>query len=253
MTTVKQAIAATLAALLTLTALASVRPGVTLAEGNAQDTVVDEEPVPSTTVADAPAEAVGSATVDESTDSDATADTPSDDSTQARTSPPPPRSRRDPRWIDFRKCRAGFWTCAIAAMHQKNGKYMWRDGRVFVTWDGRQVRGHRGHTWTTYRRQARQLVAYFKAIERAQAEQRRRDTLVRRWSGVARCESGGRWNIATGNGYYGGLQFSLSTWRAVGGTGYPHHQPAWKQAEVADRLRVSSGLHHWPRCGRLYG
>ena len=36
------------------------------------------------------------------------------------------------------------------------------------------------------------------------------------WDAVAKCESGGNWSINTGNGYYGGLQFSLSSWRAVG-------------------------------------
>src|SRR3712207_4131601 len=40
------------------------------------------------------------------------------------------------------------------------------------------------------------------------------------WSGVADCESGGDWSINTGNGYYGGLQFSQSTWEAYGGTAY---------------------------------
>ena len=42
------------------------------------------------------------------------------------------------------------------------------------------------------------------------------------WDRVAQCESGGNWSINTGNGYYGGLQFSLSTWRAFGGSGMPH-------------------------------
>ena len=37
------------------------------------------------------------------------------------------------------------------------------------------------------------------------------------WDAVAACESGGNWSIATGNGYYGGLQFSVGTWRANGG------------------------------------
>jgi hypothetical protein len=90
-----------------------------------------------------------------------------------------------------------------------------------------------------------QIRAYLLAVQRGQ--------LVQRWSGVAQCESGGNWAINTGNGYYGGLQFSLSTWRGMGGPGMPHQQPAWVQAEVADRLRVSSGLHHWPNCGRYYG
>ncbi|CAM5317424.1 hypothetical protein SFUMM280S_10801 [Streptomyces fumanus] len=40
------------------------------------------------------------------------------------------------------------------------------------------------------------------------------------WDAVAQCESGGNWSINTGNGYYGGLQFSASTWAAYGGTQY---------------------------------
>ena len=72
------------------------------------------------------------------------------------------------------------------------------------------------------------------------------------WDKLARCESGGNWSINTGNGYYGGLQFTLGTWKAYGGSGWPQHQPAWFQAQIADHVRTSSGLHHWPVCGRLY-
>ena len=42
------------------------------------------------------------------------------------------------------------------------------------------------------------------------------------WDAVAACESGGNWAINTGNGYYGGLQFTMGTWRANGGSGSPH-------------------------------
>ena len=42
------------------------------------------------------------------------------------------------------------------------------------------------------------------------------------WDAVAACESGGNWAINTGNGYYGGLQFTMGTWRANGGSGMPH-------------------------------
>ena len=42
------------------------------------------------------------------------------------------------------------------------------------------------------------------------------------WDRVAACESGGNWSINTGNGYYGGLQFSAATWHSVGGPGLPH-------------------------------
>src|SRR5699024_11626715 len=40
------------------------------------------------------------------------------------------------------------------------------------------------------------------------------------WNKLAQCESGGNWSINTGNGYYGGLQFSQQTWEAFGGTQY---------------------------------
>ena len=42
------------------------------------------------------------------------------------------------------------------------------------------------------------------------------------WDAIAQCESGGNWAINTGNGYYGGLQFSPATWKSNGGTGMPH-------------------------------
>lgn len=74
------------------------------------------------------------------------------------------------------------------------------------------------------------------------------------WDAIARCESGGRWNLNTGNGYFGGLQFSLGTWRAAGGAGYPHHHPRAVQIAIAENLlRIdgrSSLRHHWPICGR---
>lgn len=71
------------------------------------------------------------------------------------------------------------------------------------------------------------------------------------WDAIARCESGGRWDLNTGNGYYGGLQFALSSWRGVGGTGYPHHHS--RETQIAMALRLSNGgrnLRHWPVCGR---
>lgn len=68
------------------------------------------------------------------------------------------------------------------------------------------------------------------------------------WDAIAQCESGGNWSINTGNGYYGGLQFSLSTWKANGGVGMPH------QASRAEQIRIASGmsLSNWPHCG-AYG
>ena len=73
------------------------------------------------------------------------------------------------------------------------------------------------------------------------------------WSGVAQCESGGNWSINTGNGYYGGLQFSASTWSAYGGGAYAPRadlaSPA-AQIAVAERVLVGQGIGAWPTCGR---
>ncbi|MFP5415824.1 MAG: transglycosylase family protein [Actinomycetes bacterium] len=68
------------------------------------------------------------------------------------------------------------------------------------------------------------------------------------WDRIAQCESTGRWNINTGNGYYGGLQFSLPTWRSVNGTdfaAYPHQASREEQITVANRLYAKAGLQPW--------
>lgn len=72
------------------------------------------------------------------------------------------------------------------------------------------------------------------------------------WDAIAQCESGGNWHINTGNGYYGGLQFDLQTWRSVGGTGYPHEHSREEQIHRAEILHSSRGVAPWPTCGR-YG
>jgi hypothetical protein len=73
------------------------------------------------------------------------------------------------------------------------------------------------------------------------------------WDRLAQCESGGNWGIATGNGYYGGLQFLPSTWRANGGSGMPHHHSREEQIRVAENLREKSGFSPWPACSRKLG
>ena len=70
------------------------------------------------------------------------------------------------------------------------------------------------------------------------------------WDAVAACESGGNWGTATGNGYYGGLQFSMSTWRANGGSGSPHHASRAEQIRVANNVLNSQGIGAWPVCGQ---
>jgi resuscitation-promoting factor RpfA len=73
------------------------------------------------------------------------------------------------------------------------------------------------------------------------------------WDAIARCESGGNWAINTGNGYYGGLQFTLSTWRAHGGVGNPAHAAREQQIAVAERVLKSQGIGAWPTCGKRAG
>ncbi|GAA2958989.1 transglycosylase family protein [Kitasatospora cinereorecta] len=74
------------------------------------------------------------------------------------------------------------------------------------------------------------------------------------WDRIAECESNGRWNINTGNGYHGGLQFAPSTWRAYGGGQYaPRADLATRSEQIAvgERVARSQGLSAWPTCGRL--
>lgn len=73
------------------------------------------------------------------------------------------------------------------------------------------------------------------------------------WDSLAQCESGGNWSINTGNGFYGGLQFTLTSWRAVGGTGYPHQHSRETQIEMGQRLQRIQGWGAWPACSRQLG
>ena len=73
------------------------------------------------------------------------------------------------------------------------------------------------------------------------------------WDAVAQCESGNNWSINTGNGFYGGLQFSLSTWRAYGGTGMPHEASREEQIAVAERVQDAQGWGAWPACTSKLG
>lgn len=73
------------------------------------------------------------------------------------------------------------------------------------------------------------------------------------WRTLALCESGGNWQTDSGNGYFGGLQFSLPSWQAVGGTGYPHEHPRDLQIQMAERLQARQGWEAWPNCARRLG
>jgi len=69
------------------------------------------------------------------------------------------------------------------------------------------------------------------------------------WDVVAACESGGNWAINTGNGYYGGLQFTMGTWHSNGGAGAPHAASREEQIRVAENVLQSQGIGAWPSCG----
>jgi LysM repeat protein len=76
------------------------------------------------------------------------------------------------------------------------------------------------------------------------------------WDRLAQCESSGNWSINTGNGYYGGLQFSASTWRAFGGGRYAstaNHASRAEQIVVAERVLDAQGWGAWPSCSRKLG
>jgi hypothetical protein len=70
---------------------------------------------------------------------------------------------------------------------------------------------------------------------------------------MAQCEAGGNWSINTGNGYYGGLQFSLATWQHYGGTGYPHQASKASQIAIGKKVQAAKGWAAWPGCARRLG
>ena len=76
------------------------------------------------------------------------------------------------------------------------------------------------------------------------------------WDRLAQCESGGNWSINTGNGYYGGVQFSAPTWNAMGGQKYaPTADKATRaqQIDIASKLQAQSGWGQWPACSASLG
>ncbi|MEV7129993.1 transglycosylase family protein [Streptomyces sp. NPDC093260] len=73
------------------------------------------------------------------------------------------------------------------------------------------------------------------------------------WDAVAQCESGGNWSINTGNGFYGGLQFTNSTWAAYGGTAYASRADLASKSQqiaVAEKVLAGQGKGAWPVCGK---
>ncbi|TFV77569.1 LysM peptidoglycan-binding domain-containing protein [Blastococcus sp. CT_GayMR19] len=76
------------------------------------------------------------------------------------------------------------------------------------------------------------------------------------WDRLAHCESSGNWSINTGNGYYGGLQFSQSTWQAFGGGAYASRADLAtreQQIAVAEKTLAQQGWGAWPACSAKLG
>jgi uncharacterized protein YabE (DUF348 family) len=74
------------------------------------------------------------------------------------------------------------------------------------------------------------------------------------WDQLAQCESGGNWAANTGNGYYGGLQFTISTWQSYGGSGLPSSASRETQIAIATKIRdASGGYGAWPACSASLG
>jgi len=73
------------------------------------------------------------------------------------------------------------------------------------------------------------------------------------WDRLAQCESGGNWAANTGNGYYGGIQFSLGSWQGVGGSGRPDEASRETQIAMGQRLWDQGGWGHWPGCSSQLG
>jgi nucleoid-associated protein YgaU len=76
------------------------------------------------------------------------------------------------------------------------------------------------------------------------------------WDAIAQCESGNNWSISTGNGFYGGLQFTQGTWNAYGGGKYAstaNQASRSQQIAVAEKVLQGQGIGAWPVCGKRAG
>ncbi|GAA4283875.1 hypothetical protein GCM10022261_14060 [Brevibacterium daeguense] len=76
------------------------------------------------------------------------------------------------------------------------------------------------------------------------------------WDKLAKCESGGNWSINTGNGHYGGLQFTAQTWKAFGGHKYAsnaHLATREEQIAIGEKTQKAQGWGAWPSCSKKVG
>lgn len=79
------------------------------------------------------------------------------------------------------------------------------------------------------------------------------ESRVALWEQLAECESGGQWDLATGNGHFGGLQFTAESWAGVGGSGLPHQHTREEQILRAELLEDLQGFGAWPSCAARLG
>lgn len=73
------------------------------------------------------------------------------------------------------------------------------------------------------------------------------------WRALRECESHNRYDLNTGNGYYGAYQFKLGTWQNLGFSGYPHQATPAVQDEAARVLQAKLGWGQWGECSRRIG
>ena len=91
------------------------------------------------------------------------------------------------------------------------------------------------------------------AIEGAPSSGGANDPMEGALAKLRQCESGGRYDLNTGNGYYGAYQFSPTTWSRLGFPGLPHQAPPSVQDQAARKLQAKSGWGQWPACARKLG
>lgn len=117
-------------------------------------------------------------------------------------------------------------------------------------------RGHDGVQRLTYRRVFVEGELSGQRVVKRTWLRKPKNRLVRigtgpNWPALAQCESGGNPRAVNPAGYYGLYQFSLATWRAMGGSGYPTDHGYWEQTRMAWKLYRQSGRSPWPVCGAL--
>lgn len=73
------------------------------------------------------------------------------------------------------------------------------------------------------------------------------------WDELAKCESTSRWNLDSGNGFLGGIQFTVKSWHMVGGKGLPNNATRSEQIRRGKKLKVIQGWGAWPACSKKLG